>query len=510
MTHAMIYDRASTQGQKDNYSRVNAHDMGIKIAEQNGFTWEYIKEIGSGTTLTGRPEMMKILDRIAAGEIQALIVQDLDRLARPEEAIIYTTIRQVIMAYNVIIYTHTSRIDLNNDGDDFLGDIFMAVAKKERKTILKRTRRSVVARAEQGRFIGGTALGYKIVYDEKNSDQTINENEAKTVKTIFNILDATGGNIGATAKKLNELGYTGKNGRKFIPKTVTWISGRKLYMGIFESKVTDKITHRPDLQIISVQQFERVQDLIKSRAGNSKDMGRRGHYIFTGFVVCGGCGGAMVAGKGRGKTIYQCANRRSHGAAGCAAGRAYSEHLILPPVINLLAELIQSQADFYATLEDTAAQYGKSITEEALEAAIQGEFASVRAGKERIIEAISLGILSNQEAAVKLAELRAQEQRLTVELSSIAEKTKIMAEWQMAIEALKGQDIAGRLYGMAEKNPIAFRRLLLIVFEPNSLRVKTERGKGRNKYFSVLEGYKLTEAMRDMDVSFMTKASPRV
>jgi DNA invertase Pin-like site-specific DNA recombinase len=50
MTHAVIYDRASTQKQKDNYSRVNAREVGIRIAEQNGFTWEYIKEIGSGIT----------------------------------------------------------------------------------------------------------------------------------------------------------------------------------------------------------------------------------------------------------------------------------------------------------------------------------------------------------------------------------------------------------------------------------------------------------------------------
>ena len=37
---------------------------------------------------------------------------------------------------------------------------------------------------------------------------------------------------------------------------------------------------------------------------------------------------------------------------------------------------------------------------------IQGELASVQAGKQRLIEAISLGILTNQEAAGKLAELR--------------------------------------------------------------------------------------------------------
>jgi DNA invertase Pin-like site-specific DNA recombinase len=504
MTHAVVYDRASTKNQKDNYSRVNAHEVGIRIAEQNGFTWEYIKEIGSGTTLTGRPEMMKILDRIAAGEIQVIIVQDLDRLARPEEAIIYTTIRQVIMEYNVIIYTHTSRVDLNNDDDDFVADITMSVAKKERRRILKRMKRSIKAKADQGRYIGGTpGLGYKIVYQNgKDGDLAIDENEVETVKAVFDTLEATGGNIADAVKKLNEQGYTGKEGKLFVPASFRRIVPRKLYIGIFETKVTDKISHRPDLQIISVEQFKRVQELIKSRSGNKKDMGRRGHYIFTGFVICGNCRGATVAAASNDYIAYQCVNHRHYGKAACSSSKTYSEHLILPPIVEFLAGFIQSQIDFYTALDAAAAQYGKSITEEAIEAAIQGELASVQAGKQRLIEAISLGILTHQEAATELAKLREQEGRLTIELSSVAEKTAIMAQWQDALDSLKGHDITGRLKELAEQKPIAFRRLLSIVFEPNSLKVRTER-KG-SKWIGMLEDYKLTEVMQNMSISFET------
>jgi hypothetical protein len=107
-----------------------------------------------------------------------------------------------------------------------------------------------------------------------------------------------------------------------------------------------------------------------------------------------------------------------------------------------------------------------------------------------------------------LGELREQEQRLTIELSSIAEKTAIMAQWQEALDALKGQDITGRLYELAEKNPIAFRRLLSIVFEPNSLRVKTQRKRNGRKWVGKLEGYKLTKAMQDISASFSNQSKP--
>lgn len=154
-------------------------------------------------------------------------------------------------------------------------------------------------------------------------------------------------------------------------------------------------------------------------------------------------------------------------------------------------------------MDNAAAQYGKSITEEAVEAAIQGELASIQAGKQRLIEAISLGILTHQEAALKLAELRGQEQRLIIELSNVAEKTAILAQWQAALEALRGQDITSRLYELAAQNPIAFRRLLSIVFEPNSLAVRRERKEKR--WVGILEGYRLTEAIQNITPSFDSK-----
>ncbi len=523
MTHAIIYDRASTNKQEDNWSRVNAKEVGIRIAEQNGFTWEYVKEIGSGTTLTGRPKMLAILDRIAAREVQVLIVQELDRLARPEEAVVYSTIRNTIMDYGVIIYTHTSRVDLNNDDDDFVADITMSVAKKERRRILKRVKRGKQARAESGRFTGGFAgLGYAAVGAGKNSDLIIDREGAKIVRLIFKILDDLGGNLWGTAKHLNSLGYTGFLGKPFTANTIRWIATRKLYIGIFETSFTEKVIHRPELQIISVDQFNRVQELIKLRGtipgakATVKKGGVRGRYIFTGFIVCGNCGGPMVAAKHRGKVSYQCVNYRTYGISACSPSKSYREHLILPPIVVFLAGFMFDQlAAFHAAINNAAAQYGKSITEEALEAAIQGELASVQAGKQRLVDAISLGVLTTEEAAEKLAELREHEQRLMVEIASVAKKAAIMAQWQQALETVKGKnkkEISDRLFYMAEHKTVAFRRLLSFVFKPNSIRVRTERLKG-NQWSGVLEEYEIAETIhnsRNLLLSFETTGLERV
>ncbi len=522
--HSIIYDRASTLNQRDNFSRVNAREVGIRIAEQNGFSWEYLKEIGSGTTLTGRPEMMRILDRIAAGEVQALIVQELDRLARPEDAVIYDTIRRVIMKYGVIIYTHTGRIDLNNDDDDFVADITMSVAIKERRRILKRMERGLQSRAESGKFIGHPGLGYRVVGFGSNSDLEIEPEGAKLVRLIFDVLEDTGGNSCETARQINGLGYTGDRGKPFTAKTIRQIAARKRHLGISESVITDKVSYRPDLQIISVDQFNRVREMVKERktGANPKTSSNRGRYILTGFVVCGTCGGSMVA-VNRSKTgrniAYQCINRRLRGEAGCSASKTYSERLILPPVVDFIARLIQEQINIRLEMLKVAAQYGKSVTEEALESAIAGELESVRAGKQRLVEAITLGVLTTQEAAAKLTELREHEQRLMVEVASITEKTAITEQWQQALDSLEGQtkeEIAHRLYFLAEKSPIAFRRFLGLVFEPNSLQARTERINRPPYWAGYLEGYQLTEAIKmlqkqyERTVSFGTKSDNKV
>ena len=51
------------------------------------------------------------------------------------------------------------------------------------------------------------------------------------------------------------------------------------------------------------------------------------------------------------------------------------------------------------------------------------------------------------------------------------------------------------LYAPAEKKPIAFRQMLGLIFEPNSLQVKTERHKGK-AWTGELVSYRLNEKIQ--------------
>ncbi len=502
--YAIIYDRASTKLQENNWSRLDAKDEGISIAKRHGYDYEYVKEIGSGTTLAGRPAMLKILDRIAAGEVQVLIVQELDRLARPTERAVYETIRNICLEYGVIIHTHNGTFDFADDDSDFVADINMAVAKKETRRIRKRMKRGRIAKAKKGGYIGGgPGLGYKVHYIENEntkpvSDLTINEDERAAVQAVFDTVEAMNGNIGGAAKSLNKQGYTGKNGLPFSAFPLKKLVTNRLYIGIVENALTEKTIYRPELQIITVSQFERVQKMIKQRSRKPYNQGGSGKYLFTGFVVCGNCNGPMVARNKNGDVSYFCANQNKYGRTVCKHSKSYSNKLLTESMIMFLSEFLTNHVSLTETLNNAVQQYGKTISEEVLEVAANGQLMAVKQEKERLIDAISKGILTHQEARHKLDALREEEQNLTVELASITEKAAIKEDYLKAIEALSKVDIKSELTTIAKEQPIIFRRLLGLIFEPNSLHVRSERVKGR-KWQVVIEDYTFTEAIQEIN-----------
>jgi site-specific DNA recombinase len=514
---AVIYDRASLHKQEDNYSRADAKSEGIRIAEANGFEWEYEKEIGSGATLTGRPVMMSILDRIATGEIHAIVCQDLDRLARPEERATYETIRNICLENGVKVYTQSGIFDFANDNDDFMADINMAVAKKERRTIIKRSIRGMKERAKEGGFNGGRpALGYKLVYTSEDpskatSDLAIDDNERQLAEAYFDAF-LEHRNLRAAANKLNGLGYTGKYGGKITRATIKLVVENPIYAGfmtwgrnkgsIYLKSHEVKYVHRPDLQIVPVEEWERAQEILEERSIKQRSPGQHGRHIYTGIIQCPICHGPVLGARrkvrgGRKVVQYACIYTVNSGVKSCR-GQTFSEHKVNAVVIPFLVDLINQQLCLNDALQEAAEHYGKTATEAELEQQIKAELLTVEEAKKRLIKAIAGGILTDEEAKAEMDELRASEQRLQRDLATIDEKAAIRADYLKAIEALKDTDIEARLTWMASEKPSAFRRLLQLLFEPNSLAIGKERVKTREMYQYYIESYTPSKAMQQL------------
>lgn len=513
---AAIYDRGSDPKQKNNHSRGDAKREGIAIAERNGFDWEYHKEIKSGANLARRGILLKILDRVAADEIKAIIVQDLDRLARPDEEADFETIKNICVRAKIIIYTQAGNFDLRKPNDKLTGRIKMAVAGYEREQITIRSIRGKKDKALEGGFLGGTpALGYKICYEldakgKRFSWREIDESERHLVELMFDLYIKHGGY--GCAKRLNEMGYRGKKGSEFIHSTILDAIENPLYAGYTtwaqkqkESKLLEDyepvLVYKPELQIVSLETWEKAQEVHKKRSHNFKSDGSWGTSPFTGFLACEDCGVGMsirTAKQANGKRtpFYQCMGQAQAGPQHCK-GRTHTKDLVAQGVIPFVANLLTKDLDLEQMLQDAVNKHGYTVSEAELRQQLEAELHTTKERQKRLIDNIADEVITKDEAKATAQEFREKIARIERQLDNLGGKVKARANFLEAMEILKGRDIERFLWYTMETQTEIFRQVLGLIFEPNSIKVETYRIKGREFGCRILD-YRFTEELNNL------------
>lgn len=513
MSKAAIYDRGSTKGQEDNYSRANAKREGIAIAERNGFEWEYHKEIKSGSNLARREVLLKILDRVANGEIQAIIVQDLDRLARPDEAADFETIKNICERANVKVYTQSTIYDWRKPDDVMMGRFKSAIAGRERDYITERSIRGKKEKASEGGFLGGHAgLGYKVCYklDDKGKRSSwleVEESERELTKLLFELYILHGASD--CARRLNELGYSGKNGAKFKHQViidtiknplyagyVTW--GEKQKQSKFLRDYESQYVYKAELQIVPLETWEKAQEVHKKRNHNLKADGSWGTSPFTGFLACEDCGAGMGLKSSKQKNgrvikFYQCMDKIAYGKKHCN-GKTHTLDLVAQGIIPFMVDLLTEDLDLEGMLQDAVDKYGYTVTESELRQQYEAELHTTKEKQKRLIASVSDGILTQDEAKEAMTDIRAKIARIERELNGLGSKVKAREDYIKAIEILRGQDIKEFLEWTMENETAIFRQVLGLIFKPNSIKVETYRVKAHEFDCRVID-YQFTDAL---------------
>lgn len=270
------------------------------------------REVVSGETINERPMMIKLLEEIEQGDVDAVIVVEPQRLSRGS----FGDIDRIVNTFkytNTKVITPTKTYDLNNKFDRkyfeqelLRGNDYLEYVKE----ILVRGRMRSV---EDGLYIGSIApYGYdKMKLPKKGYTLTPND-DAETVKYIFNKFIE---GLGTTnlAKHLIELGVKSQTGKQWTPNMIRNILTNDIYIGIVtygrrESKKTMKngeiIKTRPwnneylqavgiHSPIIEKETFEKAQELLKSAPAKSVRKDRTIQNPLAGLVKCKYCGNNM-------------------------------------------------------------------------------------------------------------------------------------------------------------------------------------------------------------------------
>ena len=196
----MQVDGYSLDAQKEKLKKYAAY-------EEMQIVGEYSDEGHSGKNIAGRPEFVRMLEDIEDGkdEVTFVLVFKLSRFGRNAADVLNSL--QLMQDYGVNLICVEDGIDSSKESGKLMISILSAVAELERENILVQTMEGRKQKAREGKWNGGFApYGYKL----EDGELIIAEDEAETIRVIFDKYIHT--NLGANgiAEYLNTHGYKKK------------------------------------------------------------------------------------------------------------------------------------------------------------------------------------------------------------------------------------------------------------------------------------------------------------
>jgi site-specific DNA recombinase len=336
MMRAAIYARFSSENQSAS-SLDDQIEVCSRYIAKNG--WAAVATY-SDAAMSGasrfRPGYQQLLADLGRGLFDVIVVEALDRLGR-KLADVADLHDRCTFAGITLVAVNVGEITAMHIG--LLG----TMAQLYLSDLKQKTWRGQLGRALQGKVPGGKAYGYDLV-TAATGERRINTMEAAIVRQIFTEF-ANGQSPRAIAKQLNAESIAGPGGRPWGDTTIrgqaergTGLLNNALYVGRLEwnrcSYVKDprtgKRVARPNprekWEIAEVPHLRIVDDAIwrqvKARqkmlrfeighiaAGSALNRAHRRHFLLSGLLVCGSCGGGytIVA-----RDRYGCAAHRSKG-----------------------------------------------------------------------------------------------------------------------------------------------------------------------------------------------------
>ena len=322
---AAIYCRVSTDNQETEGTSLQTQlEACREYCQGKGYEVAYrFSEAYSGLTLE-RLKLNELRELVRAGSIDVMVVYCLDRLSRdPTHGVI---LQEELEKRHVTLEAVTEDVD-NSELGKLISYIRGFASKLEAEKIKERTGRGRKAKARQGKvFTGGYSKIYGYDYikisDANGGRRVINENEANTVRQMYQWLVNDGLSTTGITDRLRALNIPTKRGNVWMRQTILGILKNPAYTG--KTYAFAKEGHRryakpkeewielPGITpaIISQELFEAAQKQLQAnKAKATRNM--KQEYLLRGHIRCRQCGqrywGSISTNKQKCKTRrYRC------------------------------------------------------------------------------------------------------------------------------------------------------------------------------------------------------------
>ncbi|HEX3026870.1 MAG TPA: recombinase family protein [Clostridia bacterium] len=375
----------------------------------------YVDEGISGTSTLKRESFNRMILDAKRGLFDFIITKEISRFSRSTlDSIQYT---QELLRNNVGVFFQSDNINTLDTDSEFRLVVMAGVAQDEVRKLSERLKFGFRQSIRNGRVLGNDRLWG---YDKKDCKLTINEEEAKIIRLIFELYVNQRIGMRKISQKLLERGVTSREGNAFNTTTIRHILNNPKYKGYYCGNKTKSIDYKlkknveldesewvcyqdEDIPaIVSEGLWDKAHAQLQNRSKALRSSGAEfsNRYPYSGKIICAEHGTSfhrqvLHSQKGD-KEIWQCRTYRTRGLVGCSAPQLRTAEIdrIMADIfsqvnkdkdqiINKMISLIKSSSN--------QRDYGRE--KEKLEEEIRGIYAK----KDKLLEMSIASFITNAE-----------------------------------------------------------------------------------------------------------------
>ncbi|MBC8570752.1 recombinase family protein [Zongyangia hominis] len=404
-----FYARVSTDKDEQRNSLENQVQYYTELI-QSKLNWTYVEgyidEGISGTSTKKRDSFNRMIADAKAGRFDFIITKEISRFSRSTlDSIQYT---QELLAHDVGVLFQNDNINTLDSDSEFRLVVMAGVAQDEVRKLSERLKFGFRQAIKNGHVLGNDQLWG---YDKKDCVLTINEEEARVVRRIFDLYANQQMGIRRISQTLYDEGFTSRKGNAFNVLTIRHILCNPKYKGWYCANKSQTVDYRskrkifldesewvmyPDPSIpaiVSEDLWDRAHALYKRRSRQmmSHQSAAEFHnrYPYSGKIICGEHGASfhrqvLKSTKGE-KEVWQCRVYRNRGRAACPAPQLRTTELdqIMARIFDQLAQDQQAIVDAVVKVIQSVPDehdYGRDALR------IEEDLSAIRAKKDRLLE----------------------------------------------------------------------------------------------------------------------------
>lgn len=425
---AVSYARVSTKKEEQLESLKKQKEHFAKYTEDHNMILKkiYTDEGISGTKTRNRKEFLRMIHDAQMGLYQVLLVKDVSRLARNTLDFL-ENLRKLQNSGIKIIY-------LSYGGEAFEGEMILtfmaALAQEESRNMSGRIKFGKKLSKEKG-VVPTQVYGYDKVENDAYS-LTINKEEAKIVKEIYDMYLSE--NMGASkiAIALNERGLRTKRDKYWSNNAIVRILKNEIYTGRIingkqevvdflsskrEEKESDEwyVRDYPEIRLISDEQFENAQNLLQGRAEEFKffHKSQRSKYLFSTLIKCQKCGRSFRCIQKVKSTYYICYNRNERTSNMCGNMTQIYEEDLKNYIMNYFKDFVAKKESIIGRCATEIKKVYDADTEVQTELdEVDEKLAELKDLRDKETELYKAGIISIEEVTENTKDIVAEIKKL--------------------------------------------------------------------------------------------------